>query len=880
LILRILSNDIEFVETLLKKLNLISNYEVELYSLSEEQDLDFVFRVSDIFIVCKRVEDELIHKAIENNVSILGVDLEQQFKQICLEVVKESNENLLALIHLLATNRRFRREIVNCQRQYKEKEDEILIQIEGQFDSSYSLAIVNREVARALNRKFPNRVSLYPTDGIRDYKPNKKFLKKNTDLERMYKLSKKYLHAPLVLRYTYPPNVDDMKGVINGTTSYGWEESEFPKNYLEKFNRSLDFLPVMSPYVEKVMIDNGIKIPVFAVGLGADHILKVKEKKYPLKTKKNFKFLHISSCFPRKGIDILLDAYTTAFSDKDDVVLIIKTFPNPHNNVEELIKYYQRKNNKAEIELINTDISEEEILYLYKLANCLVLPSRGEGFGLPAAEAMLLGVPVITTAYGGQRYFCNDKNSFLIDYSFEPSKSHLKTPFSYWVNPKKKDLIEKLKFIYKNINSDVVNTKVKGAKADIKKNFCWEHVADRIISAKDKIERLPIFLNRKLKLLWISSFNTRCGIANYSEFIISNLSKDIEILTVANKVSSEEILDKEKEKNFNVKRVWETGLNINIDEIESIIKGNNIDAVFVQHHFAFFDTEQFGQFIYIVKEKLKLPLFITFHKTSIESKKLSLERITDKLKLADRLFVHSIKDLNLMKDLYNLVDNVTLIPQGVDIKIPDKRFINKLKSYYKLEDSIVIGSFGFLRKHKGFLKLIKAFVKLRKRYKNIKLLLLTSLYPAPDSQEYYYKCMDYISTLPEYIEKDIILLTDYIPEEQIINYLSLLDIVVYPYDDVKESSSAAVRYGLAARKIILTTPIDMFNDIEECVIKANGFSENDISDKLDYILNNLNAKFIKEKLSKIDEYLNVLDWRNISNRLENIIKYFVYYKSI
>ena len=405
-------------------------------------------------------------------------------------------------------------------------------------------------------------------------------------------------------------------------------------------------------------------------------------------------------------------------------------------------------------------------------------------------------------------------------------------------------------------------------------------MADRIISAKDKIERLPIFFNRKLKLLWISSFNTRCGIANYSEFIISNLSKNIEILTVANKVSSEEILDKEKEKNFNVKRVWEAGLNINIEEIESIIKENNIDAVFVQHHFAFFDTEQFGQFIYTVKEKLKLPLFITFHKTSIESKKLSLERITDKLKLADRLFVHSIKDLNLMKDLYNLVDNVTLIPQGVDIKIPDKRFINKLKSYYKLEDSIVIGSFGFLRKHKGFLKLIKAFVKLRKRYKNIKLLLLTSLYPAPDSQEYYYKCMDYISTLPEYIEKDIILLTDYIPEEQIINYLSLLDIVVYPYDDVKESSSAAVRYGLAARKIILTTPIDMFNDVEECVIKTDGFSERDISTKLEYILNNLNAKFIMEKLSKIDEYLNVLDWRNISNRLENIIKYFVYYKSI
>ena len=880
MILRVVSNDRECVEALVKKLDLVSDYEVELYSLNEGKDLDLVFKISDIFILCKEVEYELIHKAVENNVAVLGVNLEQQFKQICLEVEKETNENMLALIHLLATNRRFRREIINCQKKYKEKDETILVQIEGQFDSSYSLAIVNREVARALDRKFPNKVSLYPTDGVRDYKPDKKFLKRNPDLEKMYKLSKKYLHAPLVLRYTYPPNVDGMKGIVNGTTSYGWEESEFPKDYLEEFNSSLDFLPVMSPYVKKVMIDNGIKIPVFVVGLGADHILKIKEKKYPLKTKKDFKFLHISSCFPRKGIDILLDAYTTAFSEEDNVVLIIKTFPNPHNNVEELIKYYQKKNNKAEIELINTDISEGEILYLYKLSDCFVLPSRGEGFGLPAAESMLLGIPVITTAYGGQRYFCNEENSFLIDYSFEPSESHLKSPFSYWVSPKKDDLIKKMKFIYKNKNSKMVKSKIIKAKSDIEKNFSWDCVADRLISSKEKVENLPVFLNKKIKLLWISSFNTRCGIANYSEFIINNFSKDMEVLIVANKVSSEEILDKEKEKSFNVKRVWKTGLDINVKEIEDIIREENIDAVFIQHHFAFFDTEQFGHFIYIIKEKLKLPLFITFHKTSMENKRLSLGKITDKLKLADRLFVHTIKDLNLMKDLYNLVDNVTLIPQGVDIKTPNEKFINKLKSYYKLENSIVIGSFGFLRKHKGFLKLIKSFVRLKERYKNIKLLLLTSLYPAPDSQEYYNQCMDYISSLPEDVKKDIILLTDYILEEQIINYLSLLDIIVYPYDDVKESSSAAVRYGLASRKIILTTPIDMFNDIEECVIKADGFSERDISDKLEYILNSLNDNFIKKKLNKIDEYLKVLNWRNISNRLENIVKYFVYYQSL
>ena len=47
---------------------------------------------------------------------------------------------------------------------------------------------------------------------------------------------------------------------------------------------------------------------------------------------KSFRFLHISSCFPRKGIQVLLEAYGEAFTINDDVSLIIKTFRNPHNN--------------------------------------------------------------------------------------------------------------------------------------------------------------------------------------------------------------------------------------------------------------------------------------------------------------------------------------------------------------------------------------------------------------------------------------------------------------------------------------------------------------------------------------------------------------------
>ena len=70
--------------------------------------------------------------------------------------------------------------------------------------------------------------------------------------------------------------------------------------------------------------------------------------------------------------------------------------------------------NTAPVELVDNDLDEDGLLALYRQADAAVLPSRGEGYNLPAAEAMAAGLPVIVTAHGGHLDFCSRDTARLV----------------------------------------------------------------------------------------------------------------------------------------------------------------------------------------------------------------------------------------------------------------------------------------------------------------------------------------------------------------------------------------------------------------------------------------------------------------------------------
>ncbi|MEQ8191112.1 MAG: glycosyltransferase, partial [Candidatus Eremiobacterota bacterium] len=813
---------------------------------------------------------------------------------------KEKNyEDIAGFLSVLSKNKILRRNILNGQREviknYSENriknalfsffnetgietnnntiDDQHLqynkYQIEGPCDSSYSLALVNREMALALNELYPDKVSLFSTEGPGNFEPDRDFLEHNPVVKKLWMNSKNTSIIDVIARNLYPPRVDDMRGYINMLHSYGWEESIFPEEYVRNFNSYLDGITVNSAYVKKILIDNGVVIPVYVTSLGADHALKIPPKEYNGYTGKAFKFLHISSGFPRKGIDILLKAYIETFSADDEVTLIIKTFPNIHNTVEKDIEEIKYNNPGCpEIILINKDLDYGYIVDLYKTCDVLVAPSRGEGFGLPVAEAMLLDIPVITTAYGGQTDFCTEETAWLIDYKFSKARTHLDLANSVWVEPDTGHLARLMKEIT-DLPQEKIKEKTDRAKNYILNNFKWKDCARRLEESTDKIRLLPLCNEKKIRLGLISTWNSKCGIAEYSRLQTEHLDKELfDLVIFAN--SNEGTVKNDRE---NVIRCWEDRFkNYDLSNlIENILK-ENIDVLLIQFNFGFFEIEAFAKMLDLLKEK-GIKIFIIFHSTADVKKpdlNISLSWIKESLKKADRLFVHNISDLNRFKT-FDLIDNVTLLHHGVS----DRRVkhTEDMKKLFGFSGKTVISSYGFLLPHKGIKELIRAFHMLQEADPDLHLLLVNALYPNPVSDLIKSECDILIKELN--LTRKITMINDFLEYDEALILLECSDMIVFPYQNTQESSSAAVRFGLSAGRPVICTPLDIFNDVEEIVHTLPGNTPEAIAIGIGSLL--YDRDMLNKKIEVQKKWVKSTGWEYTGQRLGNLIRFFAHH---
>jgi len=121
------------------------------------------------------------------------------------------------------------------------------------------------------------------------------------------------------------------------------------------------------------------------------------------------------SVLKRKNAMGLIDAFSLAFNPNEGPILVLKTI-NGHMRMKELEKLRWHARHRPDVYIIDTYLENDQNAALLNDADCYISLHRSEGLGLTMAEAMLLGKPVIATAYSGNTDFMTEKTAYLVPF--------------------------------------------------------------------------------------------------------------------------------------------------------------------------------------------------------------------------------------------------------------------------------------------------------------------------------------------------------------------------------------------------------------------------------------------------------------------------------
>ena len=719
----------------------------------------------------------------------------------------------------------------------------------GSISGHYSLAAINRNIVFRLLGKVKNVFVICYHENYFDKIEDIAITKDEYETLRSIVPDKnahpKRSDDKVAIYHHYPLIEDVREGYGFEIAVFFWEESRIPQRTIEILNSKYKGILVSTFFIKKILIDNGCYTPVKV----ADIPLKMPPEPSVLQEnseqKREIKLFHISSCLPRKGADVLLRAFNEACKKaKFELSLTIKSFPNPHNSVTEQIELLVDKKYRSKIRVIlNEDLTALDVANLYEQCDIVVLPTRGEGLNMPAIEGVHYKKPVISTDYSGQCEFLDDSCEF-IGYKFAPAVTHFNLNYSFWAEPSVKDLGEKIIKVSEQILQNRAPN-IEPLKHKVDEMMFGEKNALNFISS---ISYLKSFKNEpsELKIAYFSTYNAVCGIAEYSKYLTDELARagaNLEIYTWSEQKRA-------KEPNL----AQENGVKVHEIEQEKLLSElkTDVNIIWLQHHFTFFEIdEKLKSDVAALKSQDKI-CFITLHATKqiLNYPRQTQQNWHDTLYEFDRVFVHSIDDLNTLR-LLGLIDNVTLVPHGTQNLAPEQ---NKRK---ETDGKFRIGFFGLLFAHKNLPVLLQAFAKFSQNT-DAKLIIISPVANA-DSEAELQRCRKLCEKLN--LDEKAEWNTEFLPIEEVNKKLSDCDVIVLPYGQTDEGASGAARIALSACKNVIVTPSRIFSEMKNVTIKTDGFNDWHILEQLEKVKNSeIDAKIYDERA----KWLSQNSWSSIA----------------
>ncbi len=711
------------------------------------------------------------------------------------------------------------------------------ILIYGPHADEYSLAKVNRGLAIALAKQIaaekPDwQVKLSADPSAVSRVANKQDFQNYPDLENIYEDFDPAKQWDIIIYNNFPKDANSLHGLanLNSVQKFAylaWEESRLPERWVNEFNANLDGVFAASLHTRTVLENSGVTVPIVIIpnALSQEFLSygqtisaaqgSVAAQKL-IKTKKSYKFFHNSSGMSRKSPEALITAFSNEFSSNDDVALVIKSFPNINNALPELIKIAQTRVSCPEIELImDYDLTDQDMAALYQACDATISCSRAEGFNLPALESMYLGTTLLVTAWSGQMDFCDDSNAYLLDYELQPARSHLDNPGAFWAEVNGQDLRNKLRQVYSEKGGDKQAALIANAKG-LTQNYTWGQSAATLLKCLQNSQGLRA--TKKIHLGVLSTYNTVCGIAEYSKYLYKHLGSSFASLII---IANNDVVGRVAPDAGNIVRLWEyneldfADVFSWLDAEEQKLGRKPLDVVHIQFSIGHFSYPSLSKLIQGLHSR-GVKIILTAHSVQVSGAEIA--EIKADLLLCSQIHVLNSKDLDYLRNLG--LTNCTYFPHGNSSFPGQSRSRLRQRLDIVPESGPIIASHGFMVENKGLLETLEAIKILVKEYPNLLYIALNAVNPRNISSA----AMDkqFSQQILEFgLQNNVLHIPDFLETVEIQTILSTADIAVFAYPEAKETASGAIRLALSAKIPTIITQSSQLSDLQDIAYVVN-----------------------------------------------------------
>jgi glycosyltransferase involved in cell wall biosynthesis len=249
-------------------------------------------------------------------------------------------------------------------------------------------------------------------------------------------------NAPAQLNFCFPSVfADSLRQGQYSIALLPWESTKLQPDWYEILEE-IDELWAPSPWVKNIFEENGLKVAK-VYPHGVESIWEPKKRAIADKVR----FLYEGGA-ARKNPQLVHDAFKTAFGDSTDVELVMK------EKYSSDVRLYRHGNivgvPGGNIKIISKIYEQDQMVQLFNLSHCFVSASAGEGFGLPALQALATGIPAIATKE------CAPYADYLHELGLK--STYMDSPWPHMhpgkvLKPDFDDLVDKYRYVYHNIEA-------------------------------------------------------------------------------------------------------------------------------------------------------------------------------------------------------------------------------------------------------------------------------------------------------------------------------------------------------------------------------------------------------------------------------------------